>query len=376
MINSKSKFSHLEPAQIDEVFALNAEYLADSDPSRVNLGIGVYRTDQGDPWPLSSVAAAEKRLADGGLLSRHDYLQIRGDPAFLDQARPLIFGNCGKESDDESTDQARIASLQTISGTGANHLGALFLSKYGNARRVWVSDPTWGNHLTIWDLVGAEVKTYPYFDATNKAFNFDGTMECLEANARSGDVLLLHACAHNPTGADPTKDQWKAIARLCERKSLYPFFDLAYQGFASGNLDEDAWAIRYFFNETSVSEFCVAQSFSKNFGLYGQRAGALHMVLSERSTQLRAIVLSNMCHLIRGEFSMAPRGGTDLVKEVLSDSQLRQNWLLDLKKMANRMKSMRQALYSELVQLGTPGTWEHVTSQVSPYPVWPCQYLN
>lgn len=176
--------------------------------------------------------------------------------------------------------------------------------------------------------------------------------------------MILHACAHNPTGADPSKEQWRKLAVLCQQKGLVPFFDLAYQGFASGSLDEDAWAIRHFMNCKPELEFCVAQSFSKNFGLYGQRTGALHVVTSSSSGTLPQVVLANLSHLVRGEYSMAPRGGSEIVRTVLSDEGLRQQWYEDLKHMSGRIKQMRQALYDELIRLGTPGTWNHVLEQI------------
>lgn len=174
----------------------------------------------------------------------------------------------------------------------------------------------------------------------------------------------MHACAHNPTGLDPTKEQWVAIAELCERKKLFPFFDSAYQGFASGSVKEDAWAVRYFFNHKPDMEMCVAQSFSKNFGLYGQRVGAFHFVTNRSSSSLRDVVVNNLCHLIRGEFSMGPRGGCAIVKKVLTNTELIADWYQDLQVMSSRIKSMRQALYNELVRLQTPGTWEHIVEQV------------
>lgn len=361
-----SLFSALTPSPVDEVFALNAEFLSDPTPSKVNLGIGVYRTEDGVSWPLPSVAAAEARRSQQHAKeqrvssSRHDYLPIQGDVEFLRLARDVVFGT--SSSGEANMDAALVTSVQTVAGTGANHLGAAFAVRYGGARRVWLPDPTWANHHAIWELAGAERLEYPYFDGRTNGFDFEGMMGCLEAEAREGDVLLLHACAHNPTGADPNQGQWREIAELCVRKGLFPFFDLAYQGFASGNLDEDAWAVRHFVDREL--EMCVAQSFSKNFGLYGQRAGALHVVRRDGRAEVGVALLSSLCHLVRGEFSMAPRNGSDLVKEVLSDQSLRKAWIHDLTSMSDRIRSMRKQLYEELCRLGTPGAWEHIIKQV------------
>ena len=378
---SVSRFASLPIPPVDEPFTLNAEFLVDTDPQKVNLGIGVYRTESGDPWPLPVVEEAEALLFHAKNVARHEYLTIQGDAKFLSLARDLVFGfDSGiqpngnhQQSGDHSEDKAnrdRIVSIQTISGTGANRLGAEFLARSLHPRHVWIPDPTWANHLTIWDLVGVERKSYPYFDASTKGFDYESTVQTLKTQAQRGDVVVLHACAHNPTGADPSKEQWTKLASLFQQKGLIPFFDLAYQGFASGSLDEDAFAIRHFMNCTPRIEFCVAQSFSKNLGLYGQRAGALHLVTNppETDIMLPQIALANLSHLVRGEYSMAPRGGSEIVRTVLSDPDLREKWGEDLKTMSGRIKAMRQALYDELVKLGTPGKWEHILAQVSlPY---------
>jgi aspartate aminotransferase len=354
---------NVAPVPPDEIFALNGAYAVDTFPHKVSLGVGVYRTDDGKPWPLPVVQKAEKLLVEDNDLMRHEYTAIEGDVPFLGIARDLMFGFEGKQTEEEA--KARIATVQTVAGTGANHLGALFLAHHMKPRSVWLSNPSWANHQTIWELAGVPRKTYPYYHAATRSFDFEGMMSTLENDAEEGDAVLLHACAHNPTGLDPNKEQWMAIADLCERKKLFPFFDSAYQGFASGSVEEDAWAVRYFFDQKPDMEMCVAQSFSKNFGLYGQRVGAFHYVTNRSSTAIRDIVVNNLCHLIRGEFSMGPRVGCSIVKKVLNSEELTADWHSDLQVMSSRIKSMRQALYNELVRLQTPGTWEHIIQQVS-----------
>ncbi|KAJ5456465.1 hypothetical protein N7530_011739 [Penicillium desertorum] len=345
---------NVSPVPPDEIFALNGAYAVDPHPQKVSLGVGVYRTDDGKPWPLPVVQKAEKELVVDDDLFRHEYTAIEGDVPFLGIARDLMFGFEGKQGEEEA--KARIGSVQTVAGTGANHLGAL-------PPTVWLSNPSWANHQTIWELAGVPRKTYPYYHAATRSFDFEGMMSSLESEAQEGDVVLLHACAHNPTGLDPNKEQWVAIADLCERKKLFPFFDSAYQGFASGSVEEDAWAVRYFFNNKPDMEMCVAQSFSKNFGLYGQRVGAFHYCTNRASTTLRDVVVNNLCHLIRGEFSMGPRVGCSIVKKVLTNEELTADWHQDLQVMSSRIKTMRKALYNELVRLQTPGTWEHIIQQ-------------
>lgn len=362
-IQKISSFSNLPDAPADEIFSLNHAYAIDADPHKVNLTMGVYRTEEGQPWPLSSVQAVEDEMYSRNDPARHEYLPIEGDTVFLGHARDLMFGFSNNASTAETQAKSRIASVQTVSGTGANHIGAAFLAHHYKPKHVWVSMPTWANHHTIWELQGIERKGYPYFDAATCAFNFDGAMATLESEAVEGDVILLHACAHNPTGLDPSKEQWKQIAELCQRKRLFPFFDSAYQGFASGSAAEDAWAVRYFFNLSPPMEMCVAQSFSKNFGLYGQRAGAFHLVTNGANPTETELVRKNLCHIIRGEYSMGPRYGSSIVKRILGDSALSEQWQSDLTVMSSRIKRMRQALYDELIRLNTPGSWEHVINQ-------------
>lgn len=372
-----SLFANLPPTPLDEPFSVNGAYIQDNHPQKVNLGIGVYRTAQGEPWPLRVVEDAEKELHDAKNVGRHEYLAIQGDREFLRLAADLVFG-FGKtkiSSPGAVTKQSsRVVSVQTVSGTGANRLGAELLARNIRPGCVWIPDPTWANHHTIWELAGVQRKTYPYYDSVSQSFNFEGTVRTLSESAQKNDVVILHACAHNPTGADPAKEQWQALAELCHAKGLVPFFDLAYQGFASGDADKDAWAIRHFFNAVHQPEFCVAQSFSKNFGLYGQRVGALHVVTRPAAHDVTEDLLANLCHLIRGEYSMAPRGGAEIVRTVLANESLRDRWFEDLTTMSQRILSMRHALYDELLRLKTPGNWKHIVNQVcctdSAYRIW------
>ena len=226
-----------------------------------------------------------------------------------------------------------------------------------------------------------ERKEYPYYHQPTRSLDFEGMMATLNEQGQQGDVILLHACAHNPTGIDPTRNQWREIASLCERKGLFPFFDSAYQGFASGDLENDAWAIREF--ASRGMELCVAQSFSKNLGLYGQRVGAFHLVCRNQEAARRAG--SQIIEVQRGEISMPPAYGTlasftqnkravqyllcllpgvRIAEKILSSSELSADWKQDLITMSSRIKSMRHSLYDELKRLGTPGTWEHIINQI------------
>jgi aspartate aminotransferase len=361
---AKSAFSDLPELPADEVFALAAAFAIDSHTKKVDLGAGVYRTEEGHPWPLPVVEKVEKTLHSANDDARHEYLSIAGDPRFLELARNLAFGLAASSNKSSEIHKVRIASIQTVSGTGANHIGAIFLAYHLNVNTVWMSDPTWANHNAIWDLPDIERKNYPYYDPSTRTFNFEEMVRTLETQAQENDVVLLHACAHNPTGLDPTKEEWKVIAEVCQRKKLFPFFDCAYQGFATGDPAEDSWAIRYFLNTPNGMEMCVAQSFSKNFGLYGQRTGAFHLVTNHRSVIDRDIVLGNLCQLIRKEYSMAPRYGSTIVRTILENETLTAEWLRNVQVISSRIKLMRVLLYNELQRLDTPGSWEHVKTQV------------
>ena len=361
---SESWLGVLRPVPTDEIFTLLGEYLEDPDSSKVNLSVGVYRTDDAKPWVLSSVDKAEDQLVQERSQARHEYLPIAGDQQFLQLARDLALG-FNKTTSEQ--DKGRTVSVQTISGSGANHVAAAFLTRYLKPKNIWISNPTWGNHHAIWDFAGPNVQQrfYPYYDNETRSLDFDGMVETLEEQAEHGDAILLQACAHNPTGLDLTKAQWKVIADLCERRGIFPLFDMAYQGFASGSISEDSWAIRYFFEEKPKLDMFICQSFSKNFGLYGQRVGALHFVLSDPTPQSKAAVFTHLCNIIRGEYSMAPSGGAAIVKKILANEELTAMWHGDLDVMSSRIKTSRQLLYDELVKLDTPGTWEHIVNQVS-----------
>ncbi|KAH8681877.1 pyridoxal phosphate-dependent transferase [Xylariales sp. PMI_506] len=362
---SNSLFSQLPEVESDEVFRLLGAFRADTHPDCVSLGAGVYLSDEGKSWPLTVVDQVEKELNEQQDIGRHDYLPIEGDPRFLSAARELVFSASPDpaSSASRSAIDSRVLSVQTVSGTGSNHIGARFLAETLGSRCVWVSDPTWANHHVIWETAGVARRTYPYYNKSNCTFDFAAMMEVLERESQPRDIVLLHACAHNPTGLDPSREQWMAIAELCHRKELFPFFDSAYQGFASGDPAEDAWAIRYFYETFPSMEMCVAQSFSKNFGLYGHRAGALHVVVNHLGENGKKKVVGYLAQLIRSEYSVPPRYGTTIVRTVLESKSLSQQWIADLQVMSSRIKAMRHALYDELCRLGTPGSWRHIIDQ-------------
>jgi aspartate aminotransferase len=269
----------------------------------------------------------------------HEYLPIAGLSTFTSAAANLMLG-----SDSPALAEKRTTSIQTISGTGAVHLGALFLKKfYPGTPTVYFSNPTWANHNQIFGNVGLPVKTYPYFSKETKGLDFEGMTEAI-SSAPEGSVILLHACAHNPTGVDPTQEQWKAIATLLKQKKHFPFFDCAYQGFASGDLAKDAWAVRYFISQGF--ELCIAQSFAKNFGLYGERAGCFHFVTGPNTDAVNTIgrIGSQLAILQRSEISNPPAYGARIAGLVLNDKALFAEWEANLRTMSGRIIEMRSAL--------------------------------
>lgn len=342
----------------DSIFKLTAAFKADQYPQKVNLGVGAYRDDDAKPWVLPVVKKATQILLNDQSLD-HEYLPILGLPEYTSAAAKLILG-----SDSPAIAEGRVASSQTISGTGANHLGALFLSKFyqftEGKKHVYLSDPTWVNHHAIFKNVGIEPILYPYYDPKTIGLDFAGFINSLNT-APERSVFLIHACAHNPTGVDPTREQWNEIANAIIAKGHYVFFDCAYQGFASGDLDADAWAVREFVKRGVP--LLVCQSFAKNAGLYGERVGALHVV--PPTAKAADSVRSQLSVLQRSEISNPPAHGARLISLILNDPTLFDEWRADIRTMAGRIIEMRKQLHHLLTnELHTPGNWDHIITQI------------
>ncbi|TBU35803.1 aspartate aminotransferase [Dichomitus squalens] len=365
---SAERWTEVPLAPPDAIFKLTAAFKADTYPNKVNLGVGAYRDDNDKPWVLPVVKKATDILVKDPALD-HEYLPITGLPEFTSAAARLIFG-----SDSPVIAEERVTSVQTISGTGANHLGALFLSRfYGwNDKRVYVSDPTWVNHHQIFPLAGIPVSTYPYYDPQTIGLAFGPFLETLK-NAAPRSVFLLHACAHNPTGVDPTREQWGQIADVLLEKGHFAFFDCAYQGFASGDLDNDAWAVREFVRRNVP--LLVCQSFAKNAGLYGERVGALHVVSPSKEAAVR--IKSQLSVLARSEISNPPAHGARLVSLILNNSELFEEWKRDIRTMAGRIIDMRKELHRLLTEeLKTPGNWDHIVNQIGMFRALPEEVVD
>ncbi|XP_062375624.1 aspartate aminotransferase, cytoplasmic [Sardina pilchardus] len=354
-----SLFTEVPQAAPVAVFKLSADFRDDKDPRKVNLGVGAYRTDDSQPWVLPVVKKVEKMIVEDSSLN-HEYLPILGLPEFRSNASKIALGD-----DSPAIKEKRVGAVQCLGGTGALKIGAEFLRRWYNGTDntktpVYVSAPTWENHNAVFGQAGfADVRPYHYWDAEKRGLNLSGFLGDLEA-APEHSIFVLHACAHNPTGTDPTQDQWKQIAEIMMRRNLFVFFDSAYQGFASGCLDKDAWAVRYFVSQ-GFEMFC-AQSFSKNFGLYNERVGNLTIVSKDEDNLTR--VLSQMEKIVRVTWSNPPTQGARIVATTLCSPELFQMWKDNVKTMADRVLLMRAQLKEKLLALGTPGTWEHITEQI------------
>jgi len=352
-----SVFDTVSAAPPIEVFQLGRDFQADTNPDKVSLGVGAYRTAEGKPWILPVVKKAERILAEKieEESINHEYLPVLGLDSFSKAATTMLLGE-----DSPALAEGRAFGVQSLSGTGALRNGAEFLKRILGATTVYYSDPTWGNHGLIFKNSGfTELRKYRYWDKDAKAIAWDGMVEDLN-NAPAKSIVILHACAHNPTGVDMSKEQWAKVADICHEKDLFPFFDCAYQGFASGCLDTDAWAVRYFVSR-GFELFC-AQSFSKNFGLYNERAGNLTVVMKEQSNMVN--FKSQLTLIIRAMYSNPPAHGVRIVDTVLSNPDLYQEWRECIKVMSSRIIEVRAGLRKRLEDLGTPGDWSHITTQI------------
>eukprot|EP01094_Clydonella_sp_ATCC50884_P022767 TRINITY_DN529_c1_g1_i11.p1 TRINITY_DN529_c1_g1~~TRINITY_DN529_c1_g1_i11.p1 ORF type:complete len:286 (-),score=58.97 TRINITY_DN529_c1_g1_i11:100-957(-) len=272
-------FANISLAPPDPILGLAEAFKADQSERKLNLGIGAYRTDEGLSKIFNVVQEAEDHFAQHPYPK--DYLPIHGHAGFCELAAHVIFG-----SDSPAIANKSIASAQAVGGTGALRIAAAFIKRFLYSPSVFVSNPTWGNHIKIFEDAGLSVHKYPYYDSQRNALNMDGFLSALN-NASEGSVVVLHACAHNPTGMDPTPEQWESICQLMIDRKLIPLFDSAYQGFADGDLDVDAGAIRLFARR--MPELFVCQSFSKNLGLYGERLGCMHVMCADQETAGRGV---------------------------------------------------------------------------------------
>jgi len=285
-----------------------------------------------------------------------EYLPIDGLKSFVDNSLKLAYTKSCKQLND-----GKIVGVQALSGTGALRIGFEFLGQhYPGERTVYIPDPTWQNHGNVIKRAGGlKVKNYRYYDFDNKKFDLNGMLEDID-RAPDGSIVLLHPSAHNPTGCDPNKSEWEEIYRVVQKKSHFPFFDMAYQGFASGDVDKDSYSLRRFVE--GGMKVALAQSFAKNFGLYGQRIGCFSVITDSKSET--DAVSSNIKFLARAQYSNPPKHGAHIVDIILSDPDLTKEWYKELKIMSGRIISIRRALYDNLKRIGSQENWDHIISQI------------
>ncbi|KFY16002.1 hypothetical protein V492_01634 [Pseudogymnoascus sp. VKM F-4246] len=333
------------------ILGITEAFKADSFAEKINLGVGAYRDDAGKPYVLPSVRTAEDKVIAGKL--NKEYAGITGVPEFTKAAAVLAYGE-GSDALD------RLVITQSISGTGALRIGGEFLAKfYPGAKKIYIPTPSWANHGAIFTESGLEVQKYRYYNKDTIGLDFEGMIADIKA-ADKNSVFLLHACAHNPTGIDPTPEQWKQISDAVKEGEHFAFFDMAYQGFASGDTNKDAFPVRLFIEQGH--NICLATSFAKNMGLYGERAGTFSIVCEDAAEKKR--VDSQVKIIVRPLYSNPPVHGARIAAEILNNPELNKQWLGEVKGMADRIIKMRALLKDNLEKLGSKHDWSHITSQI------------
>ena len=345
-----SLFSSVELAPRDPILGLNEAFNADNRPNKVNLGVGVYFTDSGKIPLLRAVQAAEQQRMENP--TSRGYLPIEGIAAYNSGVQNLLFG-----ANSQLIKDGRVITAETLGGTGALKIGADFIKRLKPNTTIAISDPSWENHRALFEAAGFTVNNYPYYDPETRGVNFDAMLASL--NSMPADtVVLLHACCHNPTGADLNDAQWAQIVEVCRNKNLIPFLDMAYQGFDDG-IDADGISVRLFAN--SGLSFFVSSSFSKSFSLYGERVGALSIVTESKDEATR--VLSQVKRVIRTNYSNPPTHGGAVVAAVLNTPELRTMWEDELAEMRDRIKLMRAELIKNLKAAGVQKDFSFITHQ-------------
>jgi aromatic-amino-acid transaminase len=347
---TQSIFASVEMAPRDPILGLTEAFNADTRPTKVNLGVGVYYDDQGRIPLLRAVQEAERSRVEKA--PARGYVPIEGIPAYNQAVQTLLFGNASP-----LLAAGRVATFEALGGTGGLRIGADFLKRLNPAAGVWISDPSWENHRALFEAAGFVVGAYPYYDPATHGVRIDAMLACL-AGLPAGSIVVLHACCHNPTGVDLDAGQWARVLETLARHDLVPFLDMAYQGFGDG-IDADAAALRML--SDSGMDFFVASSFSKSFSLYGERVGALSIVTASKEETAR--VTSQVKRVIRTNYSNPPTHGAAVVAAVLSTPALRELWEGELAGMRERIRAMRVGLVEKLKARGVTRDFSFVTRQ-------------
>lgn len=343
-------FSTIKAAPADPILGLSEAFNSDTRDTKVNLGVGVYKDASGATPVLATVKKAEALIHQQE--TTKSYLSIQGLPAYGQCVQQLLFG-----ANSSIIDAARAQTAQAPGGTGALRIAADFIAQHLPSKVIWVSNPTWANHEKVFKAAGLEVKTYTYYDADNHGLDYEGMKASLQDVAKD-DVVLFHGCCHNPTGIDPTAEQWQELAAMSLAGQWLPLFDFAYQGFATG-VEEDAAGLRYFAD--SHDALLIASSFSKNFGLYNERTGAFTLVAAD--TEQATTAFSQVKSIIRANYSNPPAHGAKVVATILGDETLKAEWLDELTAMRVRIKAMRTEFVSRLNTLGVAQDFGFIDQQ-------------
>ncbi|EGG99063.1 Aspartate aminotransferase [gamma proteobacterium IMCC2047] len=343
-------FENLSQLPDDPILGLMVTFKEDRNPNKIDLGVGVYKTEQGETPVLKSVKQAERELLEQEKTKL--YIGPAGAPEFTSAIEKLVLGD-----NHPALASQRVSTLQTPGGSGALRVAAELAKKGNPNATIWVGNPTWGNHIPLLSDAGLQIKTFPYYDVASHGVDFDGMMEAL-AQAKTGDLVLLHGCCHNPSGADLSPQQWQAVTELASQQGFTPFIDIAYQGFGTG-IDEDAYGVRLM--AENLPELLIASSCSKNFGIYRERVGSV-LALSKNSTQAQACS-SQLARIVRGIYSMPPSHGAAVVAHILQNDTLRQQWLDELNTMRERIFNLRGQLLEQLTTKGANSNFSFITQQ-------------
>ncbi|MFA0082737.1 amino acid aminotransferase [Vibrio breoganii] len=343
-------FEKVVAAPADPILGLTEEFKKDTRDTKINLGVGIYKNEQGSTPVLATVKKAEQAILETE--TTKSYLTIEGTAEYGLAVQKLLFGE-----NSAIVSEKRAKTAQAPGGTGALRVAGEFIKRHLNGSKIWISNPTWANHKGVFTAAGIEISEYRYYNAETKAKDFDAMLADLE-QANAGDIVLLHGCCHNPTGIDPTADEWQALAKLAADKKLIPLFDFAYQGFAKG-VEEDAAGLRAFAEQNS--EILVASSFSKNFGLYNERVGAFTLVAA--NAEVAQTAFSQVKGIIRSIYSNPPAHGSAVVTHILNNAELRKEWEAEVKEMRDRIQEMRTLFVETLKAQGVSRDFSFIERQ-------------
>lgn len=343
-------FEKVVAAPADPILGLTEEFKKDSRSHKINLGVGIYKNEQGSTPILATVKKAEQAILETE--TTKSYLTIEGTAEYGLAVQKLLFGD-----NSEIVTEKRAKTAQAPGGTGALRVAGEFIKRHLTSSKIWISNPTWANHQGVFKAAGLEIEQYSYYNAETKSKDFDAMLADLN-RAQAGDIVLLHGCCHNPTGIDPTTKEWETLAKLVADKKLIPLFDFAYQGFAKG-VAEDAAGLRVFAQHNP--EILVASSFSKNFGLYNERVGAFTLVAA--NAEVAEVAFSQVKSIIRSIYSNPPAHGAAVVTHILNNSELRQEWEAEVKEMRDRIQQMRTLFVETLKAEGVSRDFSFIEAQ-------------